>query len=769
MLEFFRRYQRYVFLIITIVTIISFSFFGTYSTLGSNTWREQVAFKAINGKEIIRSDVDEMALFLATDQEDKQLYGGAWGPNFLNDGVIRKDFLQTGLAQELIKAYQNEMQDELQKKLDKEKKYTLYTHPKARFLSVQHTWGYFAPEMNTYLYTLRSAQKAVDPDAFSARVNLFLAERKFPASALKQVLRYQERQYSWLGHDPMLDQLDLSLFGYHTVEDWFSPQFTRLISQFIINAAILAEQKGYTVSTAEVLADLIRNTDSSYQQNKDKPSIGVASPEEYFNEQLRYLGMDQSKAIKTWRQIMLFRRYFQDIGHASLVDSLAYQKFNDFAQESLTLDVYRLPPELRFGDAAHLQKFEAYLKAVAKPVKGDPLALPTQFLSVAEVSRAHPELVQKRYLIEMASANKKALQVRIGIKEAWNWEIEDSNWATLKKQFPDLGIKAGESPEERFAILDSLDSITRSKVDAFARAAIVDDHPEWLEKSLAEAKPSQMVVGLRPQGGKTPFEGLDSKEKRQELIQLLDQAPLGNQPMAHSKLAAFTADQQNYYRIKVVERAGEPEILTFGEANADGTLEGLKDQINEQHLDKLVQAIQLQKGHIGQEEQSLTKDQAASLRFYTYLKQIKAQLEQDPAQAASFTLLKDKEEDSNHLRARPSLASQWLLERTLYTLDRKNQEGIVNEKEAFGLAAGSWSKIRTPAHGDMVFFQVEEKKARPDIETVIANQTQQAYTLLSADAQRILMRQVLKEIIAKNAISLAYLKQPAEEPLDLAN
>src|ERR1700733_10225613 len=91
MLDFFRRYQRYFFLVITVVIIISFSFFGTYSTLGSNTWREQIAFKAINGCEVTRSDVDEMALFLATDNEDKLLYGGAWGPNFLNDGVIRKD------------------------------------------------------------------------------------------------------------------------------------------------------------------------------------------------------------------------------------------------------------------------------------------------------------------------------------------------------------------------------------------------------------------------------------------------------------------------------------------------------------------------------------------------------------------------------------------------------------------------------------------------------------------------------------------------------
>lgn len=96
-----------------------------------------------------------------------------------------------------------------------------------------------------------------------SRVKLFLAEKKFPSPMLKQVLRYQEKQYNWLSPDQDLDRLDLSLFGYHTIEDWFTPHFTRLVSEFIINASILAEAQGYEVSKAEAMADLIRNTQLS--------------------------------------------------------------------------------------------------------------------------------------------------------------------------------------------------------------------------------------------------------------------------------------------------------------------------------------------------------------------------------------------------------------------------------------------------------------------------------------------------------------------------
>ena len=223
MLDFFRKYQRYFFLVITVVIIISFSFFGADSTLGSNNWREQIAFKAVNGHEVSRMDLDEMAQFLATDNEDKMTFGGAWGPNFLNDGVIRKDFLETGLGEELALAYAQDLQPDIEKRLTKEKKYVLYTHPLAPYLSVSNAWNHFAPEMNANFDALRAAENGMDPRAFKSRVNLYLGEKKIPAPTLRYVLRYQEKQYNWLQPDDKLNQTDLSLFGYHTVEDWLRP------------------------------------------------------------------------------------------------------------------------------------------------------------------------------------------------------------------------------------------------------------------------------------------------------------------------------------------------------------------------------------------------------------------------------------------------------------------------------------------------------------------------------------------------------------------
>lgn len=799
MLDFFRRYQRYFFLVITVVIIISFSFFGTYSTLGSNTWREQVAFRAINGHDVTRSDVDEMALFIATDNEDKMLYGGVWGPNFLNDGVIRKDFLATGLAQELALAYQADLQEDIDKRLTKEKKYVLYSHPQAPFLGVESVWSYFAPQMTTYFKSLQAAQNGLDRNAFNNRIHLYLAEKQMPASTLRYILHYQEKQYGdWLKPDDRINQTDLSLFGYHTLEDWFGPHFTRLISEFIINTAILAEKQGYDVSKAEVLTDLVRNTQISYQQNQNNPNLGVTSPEEYLNEQLRRLNMDQTRAIKIWRQVLLFRRYFHDAGANALVDSLATEKLNHFAHDNVTVDLYRLPAALRLANYQDLQNLETYLYAVTKQNKADPLALPQQFLALEDIAKRYPELVQKRYVLEVAKVNQKALQARIGLRQLWDWEADEQNWPTLTKQFPVLGVKPGNTREERFDSLEGLDPTARAVVDVFAKQQIIKSHPEWIEQALNNAKPEAMVMGLRIQGGKIPFSGLNDKEKRQDLMRLLDEATIGSTVSPDSPLYNFSADQQVYYRVAVLERANNQEILTFEEARNDGALDEVRDRIleqyyvtirakdsslyqndkkewkpfkevrdsvAEQYFKKIIVALEPIQKELSNEQdnpQTISIDKTAALRLYTYLNKIREELVKDATQSSQW--IKTPSEDdssSNVLAQRPVLADQWKIEKTTLTLNRQSADSGINVTEAMNLTENAWSPLQSPVNGDLAFYQL---KARDGAQSVAAiEQVRAAQALLGAEAQRHLLSQVLVELKSKNAISLAYLKIPQDE------
>lgn len=803
MLDFFRRHQRYFYILITIVIVISFSFFGTYDTLSTNSFREQIAFTAIDGRDVTRHELDEMVTFISTDAEEKLIFGGIWGPNFLNDGVIKKNFLQSGLGGMLIAAYPSQLQQDLITRFDKEKRWSLYSHPKAHFVGIESAWNNFAPNMTSFYNLLRTAPGPMSSEALHARIALFLMERQFPDPLMRQVLRHQEKQHKWLAPDEKLDYTDLSLFGYHTTEDWFGPRFVRLVAEFIINASIIAEQQGYEVSKAEALADLMRNSEISYQQNIRNPHLGVANSQEYFNEQLRRLGMDRNIAVNQWRQVMLFRRLFQDMGSSVFVDPTSYKKFDEYALASAEGQLYRLSKELRLNSYRALQKFEVYLDAVGKRSEDEKtkLKVPTTFLSVAEVLQKQPELVQKRYLLEIATVEKTSLEGNIGVKESWNWEVEDHGWNKLKKEFPEIGSKTATTREERYAVLDALDDKVRAKVDAFARAEIVEAHPEWLSEALLQAEPVREVVALHEKGPNPPFIGLDNGK---QLMSLLDAAPLSGQGKPNteidSKLGQFSADQNTYYRISVIDRASQPEILTFAEADRQGVLDKLldsklesyyskirdanpkefqradktwkplsdvRDIVADRYFEKVLRSIAADYASAIAPKEAppqMLGDFAASLRLYSYVREVKAKLEKDPAKASEWTKSTPSvSEEGEVLPVQMKLADQFKLETMAYQATRSSADQPVDSAELFAMKDGQWTKVNTPANGDINFFHLKQKGNQSDAMAVGANVNKVRW-LLSNDAQQRLMGYILKHIEAKGAISLDYMDLTTDTP-----
>lgn len=800
MLQFFRKYERYFFAAITFVIVVTFSFFGTYNEIGSANWREEVAFQAVDGSRVGKTDLQNMVQFISTDGEDKMLMGGIWGPNFLNDGVIRENFLKTGLGEILVQHYQKDVNQEMQSKLDREKKYALYTHPQAKFLGVDAVWTYLAPDLKVSFDNLRLSNQATDSESLASRVQLYLGQSKLPPAVLRNVLRYQERQYNWVTPDPNLERIDLSLFGYHTAEDWFGNRFIQLVAQFIINSAKIAEQKGYVVSKSEALADLIRHAETSFQQNRTNPHLGLASSRDYLNEQLRRMGMDQGKAVQVWRQVLLFRRLFDDMGNSVFVDPMTFRQMDQFDNELVKGDLYRLPAALRFSDWNTLQKFEVYLDAVAKR-DSNPLSLPVSFKTVEQVTVANPELVQKKYLVEIAEVDKKALQGGLSIKETWNWEVADANWEKLKKQFPELS-KSGEiARESRFGILDQLDQKTRAKVDSYARSLMLESDTSKVEKALQEAKTKKIVLSLgKKSGGSYPIAGL---KKPQELIDLLNQAPLKGQETltsrekeAQEKLAMYTVNGTNYYRISVLEKAPAEEIMTFEKANQQGVLDGLlnktlenyyskvksehpnefqnedktwkefiavQDKVAELYFAPLLKAISADYEKNKPQDSSqlirnLTPELSAPLRFYAHGRNAKYALSQSAEKAKDW--VGEASSQTNPMDV-ASLRNQWKFVKESLEVDRdKAPSGVIKEK-ALKLNANQWSPIQPLPNGDILFYYVTEKGVKEGSEE-FEEQLNAAHQMLSADAQRALMRNLLQEISSKKAISLDYLNRTEE-------
>ena len=781
MLHFFRRYQRFFFLIVTVIIVISFSFFGTFGAIERMEPIHETAMVATDGSQIRRSEIEDMIAFINTDEEQFFAAGGQAGGNYLNDGVISRDFLSTGMADILVDKFQSELIAEWKEKLAQEKKSGFYVHPEASFISAEAMWGYFAPNIKKGVSQIRKTEFENAKQWFDLHKNLYLAEQEFPSLALKQVLRYQERQYRWVQADPDVERLDLALFGYHSTEDWFGTKFVHLVSQFIINASKIAEQKGYRVTPEEALADLSLRADHVYQRFSKYVDMGSKGSSQVFADGLRQLGMDRARAVEVWQRVLLFRRLFDSVGTAMFLDPQMFQQFDRYALETVSGELYQLPPEFRFVHFLDLQRFEAYLTAISTRNEKEPLALPTQALTLAEVRSAHPQLVQKRYLLDVAEVSRKNLNALVGIKAMWDWQVADKNWATLVSHFNELGTKPAKTSDERFQVLEKLSTATRARIDEFSREAIVAEHPDWLADAFKSAETQRITVGIPFKGGKLPFVGI---EDRQGLISLLDSAPIGQ---LSPKLERYSGNGQTFYRIQVVDRSQDWEIMTYAEAVQNGAIDELlltslqpayetlklsngqaykkvdgsykplaevRDQVAAEYYQPLLQAITKSSS-----QKIPDNSLAASYRFFSYMQQLRNELAKDPAIHEKY-VRHSLPPKGDQLSPPTPVTDQWKLILGSSAVGRSDESTVEEQQTLFALKAGQLSPVFFRPGGDLRFLLVKELQ-HPDSKVISAQQMRVTQTILANEVKGQLMVRTLNEITEKNAMSLDYLKRSA--------
>lgn len=786
MLSFFRKNQRFFFFFVTGAIVVTFVFFGTFQTTPQKIVGDQKAFTALDGSEVSRADLQLMTSFLSTDIQDQSSWGIVWGPNFLNDGALVKDLLQSGLAEMLAADYMDQLKPDLDLRKKKEKSFRPYVHPEAKFLSAQTVWAYFAPNLRESFEAMSNESGLSDEDAFHLRANLFLEEKKFPAPFLKHVLRLQEQQYNWIAPDPGLLSYDMTLFGYKTAEDWFGRRFLELASQFVINASILAEQKGYCVSKEEVLADFIRNSKLSFERNKNHPDIGVDDSWDYYKEQLRRMNIDQATAVSIWRKVMLFRRLFDDVGNAVFMDVFSYRKFYRYAKEKILIDLYRLPDALRFSDYRDWQKFEAYLDIVS-PKRGRNLVLPGNFLPLEEVEKSSPELVARRYLIKFFEADKRDLQVKVGVKEMWDWELSEENWATLTARYPEMQSDDCDTREKRFAVLENLDANIREKIDREAKEAIVDKHQEWMEEAFAFAEEKTLVASISEKGGNLPFSGISD---RRAFISLLDAEPFHKEENAEEKYIHYSGDGFVHYRIMVLDRDDAKHVRAFSEACDENVLDEILDSRLRKYYEKMQRRglsgafltdrglakpfdevknlvadsyfddrIQIvyddylsynQKGDLDDAQRSGVF--CAFRRFDYFVRSVREALKEDPEQEANVVQRSSEETFQGKLSPIPNLQDQWRLKKEEVPVRRKSRD-LLDSELVFSMNLQDWSNVFSPVNGDTHFFQVKQRISE---EGDLDEKVDFGQKILSNDARRFLMKNVLKIVKDKKAISFEY-------------
>ncbi len=692
-----------------------------------DTREDRVVAKAIDGSAIHLIEIQDLARIIAVDREDIGTSGRSAYPNLLNDGVIRRDLLKTGVAEVIVEKHWDLLQNNFAEKLEKIRRYRGYEHPDASFLSAKAVWERFAPEINREWSKL-SDHKELDAEAFGHLSRLYLLQNKMPAEWMRRILSMHQQQYAWLRPDPRLQEDDLSMFGFHTLSDWFGKDFVDLTAQFIHNAAIEAENKGYTVTKEEAKADLRRNFFAAIEKLKQANyPLQLTYP-----EQLRILGMSESQAAAAWRKVLLMRRYFNDIGEAAFVDRLPYAEFAAIASEKAKVDVYEWPQELHFSSSLDLFTFETYLKEVSTADSHNPLALPETFASVADVAKRAPELVCTEYTANVAVVDKRETSLNAPLKEVWEYETQDDVWKTLTQEY--AFVRHGvHSPEERFQTLETLNPAQRGQVDLYARRKLLDRHPEWIHAALnkAEAKEYKLILSA----GKIEMPHVENPAR---LGALFEQIP--TQPeSALSELQQFHSGEAVFCFSNIAKQSDQ-KIKTFAQAKQDGSLSWLVDRALQSNFEQLKSKLPESKSGA---DWSQVKEELAELMLSDLKKQI---LKTAPNKEVPFHALRllvptelalknlQSEEGKPLILNESELNSQFALKCTEKEVSRTTREDWMSQESLIAMPK-NWSPIHVASDGAISFLYIKEKI---EAQGPVLEQLSIGKEMLVSDVQQIL-------------------------------
>lgn len=567
MLTLFRRYQRFIFIFTTVVIIASFSFFGTVGGMireRNFKGKEEVLCKGADGSKITQYQVEGVAHLIGSSHfdffDDK-----VSSPSWLNEGVLEHCFLETSLGEKLAQEVWPAMSLEVGSALKKFHAFQTYRHPSSPFLSAEALWGQFLPELIERASQLSRVSDGTSSPLFPLLSKAYLEHVSFPSTLIKRMIAYQEKQDERLSPDERLAYADVSVFGLHSAKEWFGQAYLQAAAKVILQGAAYARNLGLSVSLEEARQELLGNVQQASKRFSEEVDPQMLYP--LFLQQVQKMGFEEGECLALWQQVALFKKLLAHRGEV-VIEPLLAQEFLDFAKERALLQVFSFSNDLKLKDTSDVLKLHIYLNAIALPKsRREPLAFPTELLSLEEVEKKHPELVRREYTIEYAELDVKKAAAQVGIKQMWEWQVSEG-WAALRSQF------FGQEeifPEERFAFLEGLEEGKRAEVDAFSREKMVLANPNRLKEMLAALPLEKSTFSVSSTGEGIALKGIKDKRKFADLLE-------GDIPSHKDLLSFYSDDEFHYYAFNVVERGLEKRILTFKEASDLGVMRQMLDQ-----------------------------------------------------------------------------------------------------------------------------------------------------------------------------------------------
>lgn len=558
MFHFLRRYQRAIFFIVTAIIILSFTFFGTYSAMVSTKGEDPFVFTTLSGRKIRRSESQAYLAFLSNGSTG----GSSSVHNFFNDGFLERDILSTCVGQAIMHQWKDRFAPYLGKKKIQESQFSLYHHPKAPFLGTEYVWTYFIPELKDRFIAYQKESSKESEEIFKKKAALFVLEKQFPGTFVKQLLLLQQQQAAdWLEPDATIQERDFSLFGYTSASDWFGEEYMQKVVCTLLDGAEMAQKEGMSVSDEEVMNSLYRNVQSNVRHFSD---LQEKPFDEVVQLSLRSLGLDLTTVQKIWRDVLLFRQSFTSLPNHMAMSAFPFRTRYEENALYRKIEKYSLQPCLRVNSLEDMAELYVWQKACLMESNEKPFL--GAYKPAEEVMKAWPEFVEKRYTISYRMIGPEQWEPLLRLKDLWHWQGEEKNFLKLAEKFPRLLEERREDPESRIQAIEQLPSSMRAEVDIFSKKQLLLEHPDWIEAEMKAQEMKTKTLFMHPEGEAKEWIGITNMHALHDLLQ---QAPLGDKSEA---LSRYTQDGLHFYEMVVADRSSQWELAPLVQLREEGTL-----------------------------------------------------------------------------------------------------------------------------------------------------------------------------------------------------
>lgn len=704
MLGFLRKNQKYFLLFISIVIITSFLFVGINQRIPKGEAKKEVLLgHAVDGSSIYVKEIEQMVRFCITDRFDKPSKKNGI-INFLNDGVIRKDIIESGLATLLLENDFDRIRPELQDKLCQFQKFSSYTHPENPSISLENIYARFAPELLETLEKFRMNTE-ISPLVFSEIVSMYRQQQKLQPELIRQFLIYEEK-VSKVRPDPHLINKDLQLFHAYSLDEWFGKKFIELTCQFIHHCALEAKHRGYSISLDETRKELQQKSYEALQSLAGKEKLSVEDFSSYYHQMIHLLGMQEEEVLHIWQKVMLFRKLLQDIVHGVVFEGSGLSDYFRYAKEKISITKYQIPKSLICKNIWDILQLQFYITKTS--VDENPLHLPVESLSVAEIKTHTPELIEHAYEISIVEKSLPDLFQHISLQEMWKWQM--NNWNLLQDTFVEIRSCISEVPGERLHYLDGLDHAVRMRIDEFTKKQILRADPSRIEGILSTTAFDNRIITVPVFGKIAALKGFTTNI---ELIAFLDEYAENKLPVQK-----IDFDQGIFYQIQGINRKSE-SVITFVRAKKEGILNHLLyKELQTFYSNDLGSHMGLDKNKSFEEVKELVGLKKYQSLFQQLDNWAVANID-DPVKGCEMYIKyrlhpwllnqRDVLQESAQVYSASTYGEQWNLEKSILVVTRAEAKLEQIPEENFDSPINNWSSICLFNEEQLGFFQVNNR------------------------------------------------------------